>query len=125
MRRRRSSRREASSIWRDLFPVKRERFLAWIEFLRYRKTLGAKANYTPGMWYTEGMPRAGGPIERDAWQVYTEWLQSMQSKRGGEGQLSGRLLYKAARRFVWAGLPAPQVERSLTHRQRMRAKQRT
>jgi len=120
-KRRRASRAQTSAAWRELFPVRKERFLAWIEYLRYRKTLGPKAAYNQFMWHAEGMPRARGPIERDGFAVYVEWLQSQQPKhQSGDQAVSKNLLAKACRKFEWVGLPAPQVQRELNHRQRVK-----
>jgi hypothetical protein len=121
--RRRASRIRAAAAWRELFPVRKDRFIAWIEWLRYKKTLGPKTTYNQYMWYAEGMPRAKGAIEKDGFAVYIEWLQSQQPKRqSGEKTVSKNLMTKACRKFEWVGLPAPQISRELNHKQRVKAR---
>ena len=121
--RRRASRLQTAAAWRELFPVRKERFIAWIEYLRYKKLLGPKAHYNQFMWHAEGMPKAKGSIEKDGFAVYLEWLQSQQPKHGsGDQAVPKNLLYKAARKFEWVGLPAPSVQREMNHKQRVKAR---
>ncbi len=121
--RQRRSRHETSLWWKDAFPVKRDRFIAFVEYLRYRKGLGEKTAYSLYHWYHDGMPKVTRPLGLDGYNAYLDWLKSRQEKGAGDGR-SQSLSIKASAKFEWAGLPHPKAEARVgtSNRQRKRAR---
>jgi hypothetical protein len=123
-RRRARSKRKDTSLWfKEVFPVKRDRFVGFVEYLRYRKGLGEKTAYSLYHWYNDGMPKVVRPLGIDGYNAYLDWLKSRQPKKGGDGR-NQTIVAKANAKFDWAGLPHPKSEAhvGVSNRQHKRAR---